>query len=153
MGSEDMGPGGLGNALGVFVMRGIFSPFAHPLFTAFIGLGVGYAAVRHTRAARVVAPLVGYVLAVAAAAARNGAAIFGGGQAFVMTYVFLMVPAFLMFVAFAVWARAREARMLTRALTDAANRGFLGHAEVPWLVRLPARRLSRSHARLYGGAV
>jgi len=151
MGSEDLGPGGLGSALGVFVMRGIFSPFAHPLFTAFIGLGVGYAAVRHTPAARIVAPLAGYVLAVATHAVWNGAALFGGGQAFVMTYLFLMVPAFLMFVAFAVWARAREAKMLTRALTDAANRGFLAQAEVPWLVRLPARRASRSHARRYGG--
>ena len=153
MGTEDMGPGGLGSALGVFVMRGIFSPFAHPLFTAFIGLGVGYAAVRHTPAARVVAPLAGYVLAVATHAAWNGSVFFGGGEAFVMTYLFLMVPAFLMFVAFAVWARGREARMLTRALTDAANRGFLTHAEVPWLVRLPARRVSRSHARQYGGPV
>ncbi|MFP5253039.1 MAG: PrsW family intramembrane metalloprotease, partial [Actinomycetes bacterium] len=100
MGTEDMGPGGLGSALGVFVMRGIFSPFAHPLFTAFIGLGVGYAAVRHTPAARVVAPLAGYVLAVATHAAWNGSVFFGGGEAFVMTYLFLMVPAFLMFVAF-----------------------------------------------------
>ena len=137
----------------MFVVLGIFSPFAHPLFTAFIGVGVGYAAVRHTPAARVVAPLVGYVLAVAAHAVWNASAFFGGGQAFVMTYLFLMVPAFLMFVAFAVWARGREAKMLTRALTDAADRGFLAHAEVPRLVRLPARRVSRSHARLYGGPV
>lgn len=153
MGTEDLGPGGLGSALGVFVMRGVFSPFAHPLFTAFIGLGVGYAAVRHTPAARVLAPLAGYVAAVTAHAAWNGSAFLGGGQAFLATYFFLMVPAFLMFVAFAVWARAREARMLTRALSDAANRGFLAHAEVPWLVRLPARRVSRSNARLYGGPV
>lgn len=150
-GADDLGPGGLGSALGVFVMRGIFSPFAHPLFTAFIGLGVGYAAVRHTPAARVLAPLVGYLLAVLAHAAWNGSAFLGGGEAFVVTYLFLMVPAFLVLAGFAVWARAREATMLTRALTDAANRGFLGHAEVPWLVRLPARRASRSHARLYGG--
>ena len=43
--------------------------------------------------------------------------------------------------------------MLTRALTDAASRGFLAPAEVPWLVRLPARRASRQHARRVGGGL
>jgi hypothetical protein len=66
--------------------------------------------------------------------------------------VLAMVPAFLVVVGFAVWARNREAAMLTRSLGDAAARGFLGHAEVPWLVRLPARRASRRYARAVGGA-
>jgi hypothetical protein len=134
----------------VFVVRGIFSPFAHPLFTAFIGVGVGYAVVSRS-ATRWLAPLVGYALAVAAHAAWNGSAFFGGGQFFLLTYVFAMVPAFLVVVGFAVWARKREAAMLTRSLGDAATRGFLGQAEVPWLVRLPARRACRKYARAVGG--
>jgi protease PrsW len=152
MGEEGMGEGGIGSALGVFVVRGIFSPFAHPLFTAFIGLGVGYAVVRRGTA-RWAAPLAGYLLAVLAHAAWNGSAFFGGGQYFLLTYVFAMVPAFLLVVGFAVWARRREAGMLTRALEDAAGRGFLSHAEVPWLVRLPARRALRNHAARMGGPV
>jgi len=32
------------NALGVFIVRGIFSPFAHPLFTGMTGVGLGLAA-------------------------------------------------------------------------------------------------------------
>ena len=151
MGSEDMGPGGFGSAVGVFVMRGIFSPFAHPLFTAFIGVGVGYAVVSRRGGVRLLAPLAGYALAVAAHAAWNGSAFFGDGRYFVVTYVVLMVPAFLMLAGFATWARRREGVMLTRALTDAAGRGFLNQAEVPWLVRLPARRASRAHARRVGG--
>jgi protease PrsW len=70
---------------------------------------------------------------------------------FVLTYLFAMVPAFLLFVGFAVWARRREGRLLTRSLTDCANRGFVGHEEVPWLVRLPARRAARRLAGTYGG--
>ena len=80
MGGDDVGPGGFGSAIGVFVVRGIFSPFAHPLFTAFIGVGVGYAVVSRSGAARFLAPLVGYVLAVTAHAVWNGSAFFGGGQ-------------------------------------------------------------------------
>ena len=152
MGGNDVGPGGLGSAIGVFVVRGIFSPFAHPLFTAFIGVGVGYAMSRGTPG-RWFAPVVGFVLAVLAHAAWNASASFAGGSYFVLTYLFAMVPAFLVVVAFAVWARRREAAMLTRALGDAAARGFLGQAEVPWLVRLPARREARRHARAAGGPV
>ena len=150
MGGEDIGPGGLGSALGVFVVRGIFSPFAHPLFTCFIGVSIGYA-VTSRSPRRWLVPVAGYLLAVAAHAAWNASAAIGGGRYFLLTYLFLMVPAFLVVVGFAVWARRREALMLTRALGDAADRGFLGQAEVPWLVRLPARRASRQYARAVGG--
>ncbi len=151
MGGDGAGPGGLGSALGVFVIRGIFSPFAHPLFTSFIGVGVGYAVV-HGGRARVAAPLAGYLLAVGAHALWNGSAFFDAGQYFVLTYLVAMLPAFLLIVGFAVWARRREAAMLGRALADAAQRGFLSPVEVPWLVRLPARRASRRHAHRTGGA-
>jgi protease PrsW len=43
--------------------------------------------------------------------------------------------------------------MLTRSLSDCAQRGYLGAYEVPWLVRLSARRASRRNARLHGGPV
>ena len=143
--------GGLGSATGLFVVRGVLSPFAHPLFTAFIGLGVGFAVVAKHKGWRFLAPLLGYVAAVTAHATWNASAFFGGGGAFVLTYVLAMVPAFLLLVGFAVWARNREGRMLTRSLSDCAQRGLIGAAEVPWLVRLSARRASRRGARAYGG--
>jgi protease PrsW len=152
-GSDRLGPGGLGAATGLFVVRGIFSPFAHPLFTSFIGLGVGFAVVAKNRRWRFLAPLLGYVAAVTAHASWNGSTFFGGGQTFVLTYLFAMVPAFLLLVGFAVWARFREGRMLTRSLNDCASRGLISGAEVPWLVRLPARRVSRRFAKGYGGPV
>lgn len=153
MGGHHLGPGGLGAATGLFVIRGIFSPFAHPLFTSFTGIGIGYGVVTRSRFWRVAAPVLGYVVAVAAHAAWNASAFLGGGRGFVVTYVFAMVPAFLLFVGFAVWARRREGVMLTRSLTDCARRGFLSDAEVPWLVRLAARRASRSWAAVHGGPI
>lgn len=153
MGGDDFGSGGLGAATTLFVIRGIFSPFAHPLFTSFIGIGVGISVVTPSRFWRVAAPIIGYVVAVSAHALWNSAAYFGGGETFVLTYLFLMVPAFLLLVGIAIWARRREAKMLTRSLNDCANRGFLGYPEVPWLVRLPARRVARRTAKLTGGPV
>jgi protease PrsW len=151
MGGEGLGPGGLGAATGTFVVRGIFSPFAHPFFTAAIGIGVGIAVSTRSRSWRIAAPLLGYVVAVAAHALWNAAAFFGGGAFFLLTYLFLMVPAFVMTAVFAVWARQREGQMLARALSDAAQRGFLGPQEVPWLVRIPGRGAARAHARAVGG--
>jgi RsiW-degrading membrane proteinase PrsW (M82 family) len=153
MGGHHLGPGGLGAATGLFVVRGIFSPFAHPLFTSATGIGVGYAVITRNRFWRVASPILGYLVAVCAHGLWNASVFVGGGQTFLVAYVLVMVPAFLLFVGFAVWARRREGRMLTRALTDCANRGFLGHPEVPWLVRLPGRRVARSFARSNGGRV
>ncbi|RLV49752.1 protease PrsW [Nocardioides mangrovicus] len=143
--------GGIGSAVGLFVVRGIFSPFAHPLFTTFTGIGVGLAVVSRRPAVRVLAPIGGYLLAVAAHATWNASAFMGGGRGFVLTYLFVMVPAFALLAGFAIWARRREARMLTDSLADCARRGFLDPAEVPWLVRLPARRAARRYARQAGG--
>ena len=42
-GTDGMGPGGLAGVTATFVVRCLFSPFAHPLFTAFTGIGVGIA--------------------------------------------------------------------------------------------------------------
>ncbi|GGF57824.1 membrane protein [Marmoricola endophyticus] len=145
------GPGGLAGAVGLFVVRGIFSPFAHPLFTAFTGIGVGLAVTSRRRGVRVAAPVVGLLLAMAAHAGWNGSLAIGGGAGFVLTYVVVMVPAFLLLVAFGVWARRSEGTLLTAALQDCARRGLLHPAEVPWLVRLPARRVARRHAHTAGG--
>ena len=151
MGGDGLGEGGLGAATGTFVVRGVFSPFAHPFFTVAIGIGVGYAVVAKSGFVRFLAPLLGYCVAVACHALWNGSVFFAGGRLFVLTYLFAMVPAFLLTVGFAVWVRTREGRMLVRALTDCAQRGFLPHAEVPWLVRIPGRRAARRFAKANGG--
>jgi RsiW-degrading membrane proteinase PrsW (M82 family) len=153
MGGEDPSAGGLGSATTLFVIRGVFSPFAHPLFTSLTGIGIGIAVVARRRVWRFLAPLLGYVGAVIAHGSWNASASFGGGQLFVLTYVFAMVPAFLLLTGFAIWARRREGKMLTRSLADVAARGLIDPAEVPWLVRLPARRASRRYARSHGGPV
>ena len=151
MGGEGVGPGGIAAATGTFVVRGLFSPFAHPLFTAAVGVGVGYAVVTRSGFWRVAAPVLGYGVAVLAHALWNAAAFFDGGSLFVLTYLFLMVPAFLVVAVLAVWARRREGIMLARALTDAADRGFLAPYEVPWLARISGRRAARGHAQEVGG--
>jgi hypothetical protein len=150
-GGADLGPGGIGSATSVFILRGVFSPFAHPLFTSAIGIGVGIMVATRSRSVRVVAPLVGYAVAVLLHAAWNGSAFLDEGRFFVLTYLFAMVPGFLVVVGLAIWFRVREGAMLTRSLEDLAGQGYLPPSEVPWLVRLPARRTAMRTAALRGG--
>jgi RsiW-degrading membrane proteinase PrsW (M82 family) len=148
---DDSHAGGIEQTVFTFVVRGVFSPFAHPFFTAFIGIGLGLAVSTRNRVVQVVAPVVGYLLAVGAHALWNGSLLLNGGAGAVGTYLVLMVPAFLVVVALAVWSRRREGALLAASLTDCARRGFLHPNEVPWLTRIPARRTCRRHAAEVGG--
>ena len=148
---DDGQAGGLGGAVGLFIVRGVFSPFAHPFFTAFIGIGIGLAVTSRSKPVRVVAPIIGYLLAVAAHAAWNGSLSLDGGRNALTTYFFLMIPAFLLLSSVAIWSRAREGGVLTKALGDCAQRGFLDPSEIPWLARIPARRFARRYAEKVGG--
>jgi hypothetical protein len=150
-GGPGFGDGGADAATGLFVLRGVFSPFAHPLFTSMIGLGVGLAVSTRSRTLRFVAPVVGYVVAVCLHAAWNGSAFINGGRLFVLTYVFAMVPGLLVVVGLALWFRVREGRMLNQSLVDLARRGYLHPSELPWLTGLPARRTARAQAARWGG--
>ncbi|GAA2114945.1 PrsW family intramembrane metalloprotease [Nocardioides bigeumensis] len=148
-GTDATGPGGAEALTGTFVIRCLVSPFAHPLFTSFIGIGVGLAVSRKSLAVRMGAPLLGYVLAVATHAAWN-ASTLGGLDGFVGVYVLLMTPTFVAVIVFAVFVRRRERRMLVAALEDASRRGLLPASDIPWLVDLGARRTARAHARREG---
>lgn len=148
---EDGRTGGIEDAVSLFVVRGLASPFAHPFFTAFFGIGIGVAVASRHRWVRVLAPTVGYLLAVATHAAWNGSLLIGDGATAFASYFLLMVPGFLIVVAFAVWARRQEGILLAASLTDCAERGFLDAREVPWLTRIPARRVCRRHAAQVGG--
>ncbi len=149
-GTDGMGPGGTEAITGTFVVRCLFSPFAHPLFTTFTGIGIGIAVNARSGATRLAAPLAGLLLAIAAHALWNASSLAGLGG-FLGVYGLLMVPAFLFLVGFAVWARHSEQRLLQAALSDAAGRGLLPHSDIRWLVDLPARRASRRYARARGG--
>jgi protease PrsW len=149
-GTDGLGPGGTEALTATFVVRCLVSPFAHPLFTIFTGIGVGIAVGSRRPLVRVVAPVAGYVVAVFTHGLWNASAI-GGLEQFVTVYLTTMAPAFVALIAFVVWLRRSERTMLTRALHDAAARGLLPASDIGWLVDLGARRSARAHASAQGG--
>jgi hypothetical protein len=137
----------------LFVMRCLASPFAHPLFTAFIGIGLGLALSSRSTLVRVLSPIVGYLLAVGLHAAWNGSTLVADGAGFLVGYALVMVPTFVSMVIIAIWVRSKERTILTRALDDAALRGLIARDDVRHVVDLRARRQARAFARTHGGRV
>jgi RsiW-degrading membrane proteinase PrsW (M82 family) len=135
----------------LFVVRGIMSPFAHPLFTAFAGIGLGLAAVYRHPAIRIGAPVLGYVLAVGLHALWNLIASVGDLPFQLLGYLFVMVPTFAGMVGIAVYVRAREARVVGRVLPAYVAAGWLAPPELQWLSTMRARHAARKWARAIAG--
>ena len=149
-GTDGMGPGGTEAVTTTFILRCLISPFAHPLFTTFTGIGVGLAVSSRSESGRVLWPIGGFVCAVAAHAVWNVSTSYGFGS-FAGAYIVFMAPALVAVVSLAVWSRRSERRMLASALADAAARGLVPATDIGWVVDLAARRRSRAYARQVGG--
>lgn len=141
---------GSAGTLVVFLLRGVVSPFAHPLFTAATGIGLGIASRTRRPLVRLVAPVVGFAVAVALHAGWNLSAA-SGLQGFVSAYIVVQVPIFLAVVVLAVLARAREGRLITRHLSVYGATGWLSEGEIRMLGSLTSRRAARGWALRTGG--
>ncbi|PKW27067.1 PrsW family intramembrane metalloprotease [Phycicoccus duodecadis] len=142
--------GGRQGLTATFVVRCLFSPFAHPMFTVLTGVGIGVAATSRSWLPKVLAPLAGYVLAVLAHALWNLAAVTGG-NGLVTVYLLVEVPVFLAFVGFVVWARRREGRLIGLFLRPYADTGWISPGEVAMLSSMGRRREARMWARANAG--
>jgi RsiW-degrading membrane proteinase PrsW (M82 family) len=148
---SSLGAGGP-EELGVtFFLRGVMSPFAHPLFTSATGVGIGIAVMSRSRLVQVAAPVLGYLVAVLLHATWNASATFGGARGFLLTYLVAFIPLLIVLVVIAVWARHREGRMLTRSLQECAQMGWISPYEVRWVATLSDRVSARKYAKRVGG--
>lgn len=117
------GPTGL---IGMFIMRGILSPFSHVLFTCMTGIGCGIARETHNRLLKVVAPLMGYLAAMFLHALWNGLASFSTGV-FWLGYVLFELPLFIGFVCVIAVLVRREGKILRQTLATEVERGLISH--------------------------
>ena len=133
----------------LFILRCIMGPFAHPLFTAFTGIGLGLAvAVMRSAWSRVLVALGGFLLAALLHGIWNLSAATGH---LIGAYVLFQVPLFLCFLALVIGLRYREGRLIRTYLSQYADAGWLSHQEVAMLSSLPARRQARIWANQQGG--
>lgn len=146
VGGPDIQLAGARGATMTFVVRGVFSPFAHPLFTSAFGIALGFALLVRSRLLRVLVGATGLLGSVLLHGAWNGSLSYGGPTGFLVTYVALGAL-FTGLVVAACIARMRQGHYLLRALSDTANRGWIHPDEVPYLARLPYRKTARAFAK------
>lgn len=137
--------------LAAFVLRGVLSPFTHPLFAVVFGIGVGVAARAKSPLARWLAPLGGYLGAVALHALWNSAAVLGGAKTFLNVYFLIMVPMFIGVVLLIMLNRRREQRIVEAALPGMAEARWIARSEMGLFASLAGRRKWRQQARKQSG--
>ena len=129
-----------------FVLRGLLSPFAHPIFTSMTGLGAAYAA-SHRRAWWAL-PL-GWLGAMILHGTWNGLSKFGfGGVAIAYAILFCV---FIGLIVILVNDRRRIVGLIWRVLPGYAPTGLVTLPDVQMLSTLDARRHARRWARATGG--
>jgi len=142
---------GLLAATVAFVVRGVLAPFAHPLFTTAIGIGLGIAVHSRRWTVRVLAPTVGYLAAVAMHTAWNRYALTGLGG-FVAGYLLLLVPLLAGMIVIAASSRRTEGRLIARHLPEYAANGWLPAYDIPMLASMRHRRRAVAWMRSVAGA-
>jgi hypothetical protein len=146
---------GAAGATATFVIRGIFSPFAHPGFTSAFGIALGLAVSRFARRGRFVKGLIllfGLVVSMSLHALWNSSLGLGGGRGFVLTYLGLSV-ALMCVAAFAIVVRFRQVRTLENSLRAISSRGWIHPDEIPFLSRFSYRKAARRFARRHHGRI
>ncbi|WP_417235091.1 PrsW family intramembrane metalloprotease [Arthrobacter sp.] len=136
----------------VFVLRGLFSPFAHVMFTAWTGFALGLAAQRGARRLWPVYFLLGLLPAMVGHFLWNGGMglIF---QDFWTFYLLLQVPLFISAVVAVLLLRRAERRLINRRLADYAQAGWFSPEEVTMFSTRTGRRQAAGWAAATGQRV
>lgn len=123
---------------GVFFLRGVLTPWGHPLYTSMTGIGVGIARETDKAWVRFVAPVVGYGAAVFLHALWNGSAVLLGSVAGGMLLFFVSLLLWFVFVvafhAIVFGLVIRRGKIIRAHLVDEVALGHLTKAELEIVV-------------------
>jgi RsiW-degrading membrane proteinase PrsW (M82 family) len=155
-GAEQYGAAtGLQNVFAIFIVRILFTGFAHPLFTSMTGIGLGISSRSGDRRVRWLAPIAGLLLAMMLHGTFNLLPTLSVSlsQPFIMLYGYLgfMVPFFFVVVGFAIALRGWEGRIVERILPYYVRTGWFAPPEVAALGSLGRRYSARQWARRVSG--
>ena len=149
-GSAVNSAGGVSLDLGfIFILRGLFSPFAHVMFTSFIGLALGLAVRRYRTPGILLAFLLGLVPAVVGHMFWNGGMtlLFDNFFAF---YFLSQVPLFALTVLGVQLLRRAERRLTEQRLGEYAAAGWFTDREVALLSTRAGRHQALAWAAANG---
>jgi len=140
----------LGESLMIAALRLVISPFAHPLFTTMLGIGVYFALHQRNILGKLGCLLLGYLAAVVMHGMWNGSALLGANT-YLGVYVLWMMPIFALAIVLAITSRRREQRIVADKLPHMVATGMLTPVEASWLGSLRSRKTAVAAARQFGG--
>lgn len=135
----------------VFIIRGMFAPFSHPLFTSLTGIGLGLARQSRNMAVKIAAPILGLLAAIFMHSIWNGSGAIFGGAVFLLTYALIMVPAFLIMIIVIFFALRREGQLVREFLLPDLHGGLLTQQEYAQLCTVRGRMGASYSAFSRGG--
>ncbi|MGD7706432.1 PrsW family glutamic-type intramembrane protease [Microlunatus sp. Y2014] len=141
------------NFTGVAVVRLVFSPFAHPLFTTMTALGVYYGGRKKSSGAKVGLTIAGFAGAMLLHFIWNAAPTLFGTVGLLVMYVLFMVPVFGGLVVVAIMARRREQQLVVKALPGLVRDKIITPAQGHWLGTSAGRKEARTLAKQQGPQV
>ncbi|MDH6180651.1 RsiW-degrading membrane proteinase PrsW (M82 family) [Microbacteriaceae bacterium SG_E_30_P1] len=148
-GSQLIEAGGVdGSVVEIFLVRGIMSPFAHIMFTSFVGIALGLAARRASALGALGYFLIGLIPAILLHAFWNGALFFVSN--FYGYYVLVQVPLFVGAVFLVRFLRHQESKLTFDRLTEYSQAGWLHPDEVAVIATAQGRRQAIAWARSRG---
>jgi RsiW-degrading membrane proteinase PrsW (M82 family) len=131
-----------------FILRGVLSPWGHPLYTSMTGIGFGIARETEKTWLKWLAPVFGYMFAAFLHAVWNLAATISG------MLVMLMLPLWLLcnvaFLGSIIWLVMRKGRIIRDNLRDEVLIGTMSEEELN-LICSPVGRIRATFR--YGGSV
>ncbi len=140
----------LGETLTIAALRLVISPFAHPLFTTMLGIGVYFALHQRNILGKLGYLLLGYLAAVVMHGLWNGSALLGANT-YLGIYVLWMMPIFALAIVLAITSRRREQRIVADKLPHMVATGMLTPVEASWLGSLRSRKTAVAAALRFGG--
>jgi RsiW-degrading membrane proteinase PrsW (M82 family) len=135
---------GISGLVGIFGLRNILTPFAHPLFTSLTGIGLGFACTAKNPALRIISPIAGLLAAMGLHSLWNLLASLGF---FFLGYILVFVPAFILLLAIVIYSIYREQLIVQKQLTPELESGVLTKEEY-MAIGSATRRLTTSFTAL-----
>lgn len=125
------------------ILRGVFSPFVHPMATSMTGIALAWAVVRaKSTAARLGAPLLGWILAVLIHSLWNFLGTIGN-ETWLLGYLLIEVPLFIAWMSAVLVISSRDALRIRRGLAPYVQAGWVLPAEAQMASSSAARRYAR----------
>lgn len=146
-----LGEGGVAGGAAAFLVRGILTPFNHPLYTAMFGIGLGLARESGRTWVKVVAPVTGLAAAMTLHSLWNATSYLAPGLGGLALMISVLVLPPLAGVVFAVsLSLKREGRIIRENLRPELRSGLISEPEYEALGSVRGRLRSTMRAFFKG---